>query len=76
MGLGDSDVHREGWLVPVWHGSPLQRRQGRAGRGVDRASGVGGAGIGPSTGRIQTCPGAPGGASGDWFSLGACGIPR
>ena len=30
-GLGDSDVHREGRLVPIWHGSLLQRRQGRAG---------------------------------------------
>ena len=47
--------------MPIWHGSPLQRRQGRAGRGVDRqllstprASRVGGAGIGRSTGRIQT----------------------
>ena len=37
---------------------------------------VGGAGIGRSTGRIQTRLGALGGASGDWFSLAACDIPR
>ena len=65
-----------------WKGQ-LERRQGRAGQGIDRqvlstprASGAGGAGIGPSTGQVQTHLGAPGEASGNWFSLGACDIPR
>ena len=68
--------------MPIWHGSPLQRWKGRGKRGFNgqllstpRASGVGGVGIGLSTGRVQTHLGAPGGVSGDWFSLGACDIP-
>ena len=54
--------------MPIWHGSPLQRWKGRGKRGFDgqllstpRASGVGGVGIGLSTGRVQTHLGAPGG---------------
>lgn len=69
--------------MPIRHGSPLQRWQGRGRRGITgqllstpRASGVGAVEIGPSSRMGSDTPfGAPGGASGDWFSLGACGIP-